>query len=239
MGKNLVQQARGKGSPTYRSPSFRFKGSVRYLKNKEGEFVGEVIDLLHCSGHSAPLVQVKYETGETTLGIACEGLKVGDKIIASENVELKAGNITTLKNIPEGTLIYNLESKPGDGGKFCRASGTYAKIVARLSGRVIVLLPSKKERNFIPDCRATIGIVAGGGRTEKPFVKAGIKYHKMRAKNKLYPHVCGTSQNAVDHPFGGTRSSRKGRPTTVPRFAPPGRKVGLLKASRTGRKKRN
>lgn len=238
MGKNLIQQARGKGSPTYRSPSFKFKGSISYPKKQDSVLNGEILDITHCAGHSAPLVDIQFDNGEKALTVACEGIKVGDKITISPNSEIKAGNTSELRNIPEGTLIYNLESKPGDGGKFCRSSGTFAKIVARLSDRVIVLLPSKKERDFIPACRATIGIVAGSGRTEKPFLKAGNKYHKMRAKNKLYPHVCGTSMNAVDHPFGGSRSSRKGRPTTVPRFAPPGRKVGLFKARRTGRTKR-
>jgi len=239
MGKNLVQQARGKGSPTYKSPSFRFHGSVSYAKKQTNPLEGTIVELSLCPGHSAPLAKVIYDNGEETLLIACEGIRIGDRINMAENAEIKAGNISTLKNIPEGTLIYNLESSPGDGGKFCRASGTFAKVVARLSDRVIIQLPSKKEREFTPECRATIGIISGGGRKEKPFVKAGNHYHRMRAKNKLYPHVCGTSQNAVDHPFGGSRSSRKGRPSTVPRFAPPGRKVGLLRASRTGRRKRN
>ena len=99
-------------------------------------------------------------------------------------------------------------------------------------------LPSSKTKDFNPDCRACIGIIAGSGRKEKPFLKAGTKHHAMKARNKLYPSVSGTSQNAVDHPFGGSSSSVKGRPTQAPRNAPPGRKVGKIAPTRTGRKKR-
>ena len=85
-------------------------------------------------------------------------------------------------------------------------------------------------------CRAAIGTVAGSGRVDKPFIKAGTKFHKMHARNKLYPKVCGVSMNAVDHPFGGSSSHVKGRPTQSPRSAPPGRKVGKVAPKRTGRR---
>ena len=83
------------------------------------------------------------------------------------------GNTMQLKNIPEGAAIYNVESNPGDGGKFARTSGAFARIIAKMKDKVIVQLPSKKERSFLPECRATMGIVAGSGKTEKPFLKAG------------------------------------------------------------------
>ena len=127
---------------------------------------------------------------------------------------------------------------PGDGGKFARASGTFAKIVSKSAGRVIVVLPSKKQKMFKPECRATIGVLAGGGREEKPFLKAGMKYFKMKAKNKVWPKVCGQSMNAVDHPHGGSRSSQKNYPYVVSRNAPPGAKVGSISGRRTGRKKK-
>ena len=109
--------------------------------------------------------------------------------------------------------------------------------MAKTASKIIIKLPSRKEKAFHPDCKAAIGIIAGGGRTEKPFLKAGTMYHKMRAKNKLYPSVSGTSMNAVDHPFGGTTSSHKGKPTVAPKHAPPGRKVGKLRPRRTGKQK--
>ena len=98
------------------------------------------------------------------------------------------------------------------------------------------MLPSKKEKQFHPDCRANIGRIAGSGRTEKPIVKAGNAYYKMKAKNKLYPIVSKNSMNAVDHPYGTSRTSKKGRPTIARKHAPPGAKVGKIKPRRTGKR---
>jgi len=234
MGKNLIQQARGKGSPTYKAPSFRWRGKIKY--NSKEKLKGIVEDIVHCQGHSAPLIKIRYENNEECYNAAPEGIKVGDMVYSDSDI-LERGNITQLKNIPEGTLIYNIESQPGDGGKFVRSSGGFAKITAKMKDFVTILLPSKKNKNFNPECRATIGIIAGGGRKEKPFLKAGKMYHKMRVKNKLYPKVSGTSMNAVDHPFGGSSSHTKGRPTQSGRFDPPGRKVGMLRPRRTGRRR--
>ena len=237
MGKNLIQQARGKGGPTYRAPSFRYLGEVKY-KHLDQPVKGTVIDIVHCPGHSAPLIQIQYENGKEGLLLSCEGMKVGDKIEYGEAIEIKAGNIAKLKDIPEGTLIYNIELNPGDGGKLVRTSGTFAKVIAHLQDKSLVLLPSKKEKLFASGCKATIGIIAGSGRLEKPFYKAGNRFYKMRAKNKLYPIVSGQSMNAVDHPHGGSRSSKKNYPYTVSRDTPPGAKVGKVSPKRTGRTKR-
>ncbi len=239
MGKNTIAQARGKGGPTYRAPSFTYKGYAGHKKETSSALVaGKIIDLIKCRGHSAPLAQVDYEDGESILMVAPEGLKVGDAVTAGKGAEVKAGNTMLLSEIPEGTLIYNIESSPGDGGKFCRASGTFARVLTKTGGKVAVELPSKKQKEFMNDCRASIGIIAGGGRTEKPMLKAGVHYYKMKAKNKLWPIVCGQSMNAVDHPHGGSKSSKKNYPYTVSRHASPGAKVGAIAARRTGRRKR-
>lgn len=237
MGKRLIQQARGKGSPTYKSPSFNFKGEIKHYKLTKKPANGKVEDLIHCAGHSSPLMIVNYEASNQTVTVAPEGIRVGDQLICGSGIELKSGNTLPLKDIPEGTLIHNIESKPGDGGKFVRSSGAFARVASRLKDRVIVLLPSKKQKEFALECRASVGIIAGGGRTEKPFLKAGNRYHKMRARNKLYPMTSGCSQNAVDHPFGNARSQRKSKAKPMHKNAPPGRKVGMIKARRTGRKK--
>jgi len=234
MGKNLIQQARGKGGPTYRAPSFRYKGQAKYF-NKETN--GEIVDIIKCQGHSAPLIKIRYDEGDYGLMIAPEEVRVGDKIIINNKAPIKNGNTLQLKNIPLGTSIYNIERTPGDGGKFVRTAGSFAKIVGKTKKKIVVELPSKKHIELDDECRATIGTIAGSGRKEKPFLKAGKKYYAMKAKNKLYPRVCGTSMNAVDHPFGGSRSSRKGRPTIAPKNAPPGRKVGKLRPKRTGKRK--
>ncbi|MBW2966032.1 50S ribosomal protein L2 [Candidatus Woesearchaeota archaeon] len=234
MGKNLIQQKRGKGSPTYRSPSFRYKGGAKHNKLSDVTINGKIIDLIDCPGHTAPLAQIKYENGEEILMIAPEGVRVGEAVQAGIKATVKNGNIVPLKNIPEGTSIYNIESKPGDGGKFVRTSGGFARIVSKVRDGVIVRLPSNKQKTFQSECRACIGAVAGSGRTEKPFIKAGNRYYAMKAKNKLYPSVSGTSMNSLSHPFGGSSSATKGRPTQSSRNAPPGRKVGKIAPKRTG-----
>lgn len=188
-------------------------------------------------------MEVLYLTGDKKLAFAPQGVKVGDQIsVGNSQVgdgpeKLKPGDIVALRDIPEGTLIHNIELKPYDGGKLVRSSGTFARVVAKTENSVRVKLPSKKEKIFLPDCRAAIGNLAGSGRMEKPFLKAGTKAKRMRIRNKLYPKVCGISMNAVDHPFGGKCSHIKGRPTLSPRNAPPGRKVGKIAPRRTGRKK--
>lgn len=239
MGKRLIQQARGKGGPTYRAPSFKYKGRAKHNKLVSEALEGEVMDLISCRGHSAPLAQVRYSNGETCLLVAAEGIQIGQKIQSGPESELQTGNTVQLVNIPEGTMVYNIEATPGDGGKFVRASGTFAKVIGKFKDSIVVQLPSKKRKSFSPFCRASIGVVAGGGRPEKPFLRAGTKYYKMKARNKLWPKIGGSAQNAVDHPFGNKRTSRKSKAKPVGRNAPPGRKVGMIAPRKTGRKKRS
>lgn len=237
MGKNLIQQARGKGSPRYKTPSFRFKTDGRLRPLRSEVVAGKITDIIHCQGHSAPIIDVKFDDGAVSKMIAPEGVRVGDDITSGTGIEAKKGNILTLEDMPEGTAIFNIESQPGDGGKFCRASGNTARLLAKTGSIATVLLPSKKQKKFSIKCRAMVGTVAGGGRHEKPILKAGVMHHKKKAKNKLYPRTGGSKMNAIDHPFGNKRSARKARQKPVSRFAPPGRKAGKLAAKRTGKRK--
>ena len=241
MGKRIIQQRRGRGTHTYRSPSFNFKGAVRHRKYDDGEkksvIKGKIIDFVHCPGHSAPLARIKYENKEEVLISAPMGVKVNDEVSSGLSASADVGCCLPLKNIPDGALIYNIELKPGDGGRFVRASGVAAKIISHMEDKVVVKLPSKKNKIFNINCRAVIGTIAGGGRREKPFIKAGRKHHAMRAKGKLYPKTSGVAMNAVDHPFGSGRGRHAGKCTVAPKHAPPGRKVGMIRARKTGRGK--
>ncbi len=190
--------------------------------------------MIKCAGHSAPLAEVQFEK-ETALMQAPEGVRIGDKIDVGGAPT--TGNVLLLNDIPEGTSIYNIEAAPGDGGKFCRASGAGARLISKTPTGAVVLLPSKREKIFPLHCRAAIGIPAGSGRKEKPFLKAGTKHYYKKAKNKRYPNPSGSAQNAVDHPFGNKRTSRKAKQKPVGHNAPAGRKVGKLWPRRTGRKK--
>jgi len=237
VGKRLTVQRRGKGSPAFLSPSHKYVGRAKQLSMNLQSGKGKITNLLHCSGHTAPLMTVKWENGEEQLTIAPEGVCV-NQIIEYNTENKEIGSTLTLKDIPEGTLIYNIEGVPGDGGKFARSGGVFAKVLSRQGTAVTVMLPSKKEKQFNENCRATIGIVAGGGRTEKPIMKAGTMYHKLKASAKLWPVVSGQSQNAVEHPHGGARSSKKNKPDIARRYAPPGAKIGKIRPRRTGRKNR-
>ncbi|MFA6088957.1 MAG: 50S ribosomal protein L2 [Candidatus Woesearchaeota archaeon] len=233
MGKNLKQQARGRGGPKYISLGFRSLAQARHVPVDFSE-EGIVVDIVKCSNHYAPLVVVNYPSG-VNYNIACEGVYVGQKILNNKN-EHVVGNTLRLSDIAEGTDITNIESMPGDGGKFVRCPGTFAKLQVKDTTGATVIMPSKKLKKFDLGCRATIGIVAGSGRKEKPLMKAGVNYHRHRAMHKVYPIMSGSAQNAVDHPFGNKRTSRKSHAKPAPHNAPPGRNVGMIRPSRTGRK---
>jgi len=250
MGRRIQGQRRGRGGPTFRAPSHRYKAELSHKKSEERDTVsGEVVGIEHDPARSAPIAEVEFENGESSedapgsgassgdrrLVLAPEGIAVGDTIQVGVSAEIKPGNTLPLAEIPEGVPVCNVESNPGDGGKFARASGVSATLVSHDRNVAVVQLPSGEVKRLNPDCRATIGVVAGGGRTEKPFVKAGNKYHKMRARGTKYPTVRGVAMNAVDHPFGGGGRQHPGKPKSVSRDTPPGRKVGDIASRRTGR----
>ena len=143
-----------------------------------------------------------------------------------------------LGTIPEGTMICNVEAKPGDGGKIARASGTYGMVVAHTSMGTEVRLPSGKSVYLNDGCRAMIGVIAGAGRAEKPFLKAGSRLILMTSRGRKWPRVKGQAMVSASHPFGGGKHKHAGKPTTVSRDTPPGRKVGLIAARKSGRAKR-
>lgn len=232
MGSPLIQQRRGKGSSTYRANSHKGRGNV---ETKRAETAGRVIDLIHDPARTAPVAVVEFEDGDQRNILAPEGLAVGDTIELGVSAEVKPGNTIPLGEIPEGVPIHNLELQPNDGGHIARSSGTYAFVVTHERDGVRVKLPSGEFKKLNTECRATVGKVAGGGRKEKPFVKAGNKHKAMKARGKKYPTVSGVAMNAVDHPFGG--SAKPGKAKTVSRHASPGRKVGNIAAKRSGRKK--
>ena len=251
MGKRIIAQRRGKGTPTYRAPSHRFKAKLMHLRvsaadvEKRGGVVRCVVEkILHDPARSAPIALVRplngggEEVAKKQFVIIPEGISEGDEICYGASAELKVGNTLPLRYIPEGTPVCNVELRPGDGGKIARAGGNFAIVLAHSADKTLLALPSGKEKWVSSECLATVGVVAGGGRMEKPLVKAGKKYHKMKARAAKYPRVRGVAMNPVDHPFGGGSHQHVGRPKTVSRGAPPGRKVGSIAAKRTGRKKR-
>jgi len=234
MGKRLIQQRRGRAKGRYNVPSHTHKGNIEY--GPEKEMKGVVEEILHDSGHTAPLAKVRLENKKTMLVFATEGISVGHEIKFTEEKDCEIGNILPIGIIPEGFPVYNIERVPGDGGKLVRAGGSNATVVSHDAKRTVIRLPSGQFKTLDSSCRATIGVPAGGGRKDKPFLKAGKKHHAYRKKGKQYPIVRGVAMNPVSHPHGGGGHQHVGKPSSVSRGAPPGRKVGNIAAKRTGRK---
>ncbi|MFH1326549.1 MAG: 50S ribosomal protein L2 [archaeon] len=232
MGKRIIVQARGHGSSTYRVSKRSFKYKLQYPKKLTGE--GTIVKLFNSSAHTSPMAKVTYAKGSFYIP-AFNGMIEGQKI-KLEGKEIEKGNILKLKDIPVKTQIYDIESKPGDGGKFIKSAGNSA-IVNKVVGKdIFILLPSKKEKKLNPECRAIIGVAAGAGRTDKPIVKAGKQFHIKKAKSKLWPRTSAVKMNAIDHPFGSGRGKNP-KSKIAKRNAPPGRKVGLIRPKRTGKRK--
>ena len=212
MGKRLITQRRGSGTSLYRSPSHRHVDDVRLPAMSEGTAV--IKDLIQAPGRTCPLAVLDLN-GRTDYQLAVEGTKVGQTIVIG-GTDVVAGNITKLSNIPEGTLVHNVEARPGDGGVVSRGD------------KVMVLMPSGAIKEFSPDCRAAIGVVAGGGRGDKPLAKAGKNVHTLRSRSTAAFKTKGVAMNPVDHPHGGGSHAHVGGPNCQKRTASPGQKVGFL-----------
>mgnify|MGYP002763024747 CR=1 FL=1 len=229
MGTPTKSQSRGKASGNYQASGHKSKGEV---KTSTREQSGEVVDIVHDPGRTAPVAVVEYENGSTRNILAPENMSVGQQVEIGVEAEIKEGNTLPIREIPEGVPIHNIELAPNDGGKMVRSSGTYAFVVTHERGQSVIELPSGEFKNMNPDCRATIGKVAGSGRKDRPLMKAGNAHHKAKGRGHTYPSVKGVSMNAVDHPFGG--SARPGQPKTVSRHSSPGSKSGSVAAKRSG-----
>ncbi|CAF1445731.1 unnamed protein product [Rotaria sordida] len=245
MGRVIRAQRKG-GSAIFRARTFHRKGPAKFRSldyaERQGYLRGVVKDIIHDPGRGAPLAVVHFRDPyrykkRKELIVAAEGMYTGQFIYCGKKAALTIGNVMPLGQMPEGTIICQIEQTTGDRGKLAKASGNYATIVSHNpeGGKTKVKLPSGAKKTLASTNRAMVGIVAGGGRIDKPILKAGRSYHKFKAKRKSWPKVRGVAMNPVDHPFGGGNHQHIGKPSTVSRYAPPGRKVGLIAARRTGR----
>jgi large subunit ribosomal protein L2 len=226
MGKHIIPQRRGKGGLVYRSPSHRHVAKPMHLA--AGKY--NVKSIIHAPGRNAPLLMIQNDK-VSGYQIAFNGAHVGQELSIGPGSVPEDGSTTTLGMIPDGSTVYNIESQPGDGGKFCRTAGSGALVVSHAE-TVTLKLASGKMRSFHPSCLATIGSVAGSGARDSPVLKAGNSVHFYRSKAKRPISVRGVAMNAINHPHGGGNHQHVGRPSTVGRGAPPGRKVGRLSPQR-------
>ena len=244
--KTLVEKlTRSYGRDVYGHLTSRHRGGghkrvyrkIDFARNKL-DVPAKVAGIEYDPNRSARIALLHYLDGEKRYIVAPDGLKVGSKVVSSDKeIDINMGNALLLKNIPTGTNIYNIELNPGDGGKMMRAAGSSALLVKKNDfNKVVILMPSKKEIILSGDCRASIGTIAGEGKIMKPFIKAGVKFYKMKARNKLWPRTSAVKMNAVDHPFGSGRGKRI-KPKIAKRNAPAGNRVGHIRPRRTGRQK--
>ena len=223
MAKRLRTQRRGAGGNQYRSPSHRHVDDIRLPAVSNAE--GIVKDIIHAPGRTSPLAVVDYD-GKKNYQIAAEGMSVGQKVVIGKS-PAKPGNIMALAAIPEGTEIHNIEAQPGHGGNYVNVAGASGTVVSRGSV-VIVEMPSGVLKEFNPNCRAAIGVVAGGGRGDKPLAKAGKNVLTLRSRSTAPFKTKGVAMNPVDHPHGGGSHAHVGGPNCQKRTASPGQKVGFL-----------
>jgi large subunit ribosomal protein L2 len=224
MGKRIISRRRGSGTGPYRSPSHRHHEPV-YLPSARVVGEGTVQSIGHAPGRSAPVAQIEMSDGAIYPTIAVAGLATGDKI-GMHRGAVARGSILTLADIPDGTLVSNIEVQPSDGGRLVRAAGTSALVTAHSGKEVTIQLPSGHLKQFLAECRAQVGPVAGAGRGERPFIKAGKKVLSFKSLARAAFHVRGVAMNPVNHPFGGGAHQHVGRPSTVSSGTWPGAKVG-------------
>nr|CAD1839353.1 unnamed protein product [Ananas comosus var. bracteatus] len=244
MGRVIRAQRKGAGS-VFRSHAHHRKGPARFrsldFAERNGYLRGVVSDIVHDPGRGAPLARVTFRhpvrhQRQHELFVCAEGMYTGQSVHCGRRASLMVGNVLPLRSIPEGAVVCNVERRDGDRGSSPGAPGLRRRRLHNPDNATTrIKLPSGAKKIVSSGCRAMIGQVAGGGRTEKPLLKAGNAYHKFRVKRNCWPKVRGVAMNPVDHPHGGGNHQHIGHPGTVSRRAPPGQKVGLIAAKRTGR----
>ncbi|HEX7966955.1 MAG TPA: 50S ribosomal protein L2 [Stellaceae bacterium] len=183
------------------------KQRYRIIDFKRGKFdmPAEVVRLEYDPNRSGFIALVRYEDGELSYILAPQRLKQGDKVVSGERVDVKPGNAMPMRNIPVGTIIHNVEMKPGKGGQLARAAGTFVQLVGRDAGYALLRLASGEVRMVRAECRATIGAVSNPDQQNIVIGKAG----RNRWLGKK-PSVRGVAMNPIDHPHGGGEGRTSG-----------------------------
>ena len=175
------------------------------FKRSKRDIPAKVLTIEYDPNRSARIALVAYADGEKCYILQPVGIKVGDTIIAGDNVDILPGNALPLKNIPLGTMVHNVELRPGKGGQIARSAGSAVQVIAKEGDYVSVKMPSGEVRRIHRQCVATIGQV---GNLEYEKVSDG-KAGRSRWRGKR-PHVRGVAMNPVDHPLGGGEGKAAG-----------------------------
>ena len=184
---------------------------IDFRRDKRG-IPAKVAAIEYDPNRSARIALLHYLDGEKRYIIWPDGLKVGDTVIAGEDVDIKVGNALPLASIPDGTLVHNVELIPGKGGQLARSAGSYATVMAKEGKYAILRLPSGEMRKVLLKCYATVGQVGNIDHENISIGKAG----RMRWMGRR-PYVRGGAMNPIDHPHGGGEGRSKGnRPSSSP-----------------------
>ena len=206
-GKRKTGGRNNKGHVTSRGIAGGHKQRYRIVdfKRRKLDVPGTVERIEYDPNRTAFIALIKYEDGELAYILAPQRLAVGDTVIAGEKTDVKPGNAMKLAQMPVGTIIHNVEMKPGKGGQIARSAGTYAQVVGRDRGMVMVRLNSGEQRYIPGVCMGTVGAVSNPDNSNQNFAKAGRK--RWMGKRPL---TRGVAKNPVDHPHGGGEGRTSG-----------------------------
>lgn len=230
----LDSQKRSSGRNTYGRITSRHRGGGhkrRYrvidFRRTKDRVPAKVAAIEYDPNRNARIALLHYVDGEKRYIIAPVGVKVGDMLESGTGAEIRPGNALPLRNIPTGTVVHNVEMRPGGGAKLARSAGAQVQLMSKENNLALVRLPSGEMRQVLLDCRATVGQV---GNTEAELIKVG-KAGRSRWQGKR-PQTRGVAMNPVDHPLGGGEGrSSGGRHPVSPWGKPEGRTRKKNKAS--------
>ncbi|MBI5121644.1 MAG: 50S ribosomal protein L2 [Rhodospirillales bacterium] len=206
-GKTSSGGRNNHGRITVRFRGGGHKQSYRLIDFKRGkqDLPATVERLEYDPNRTAFIALVKYEDGTVSYILAPQRLSVGDVVLSGDKADIKPGNCMPLKNMPVGTIIHNIELKPGKGGQMARSAGTYAQLVGKDGGQAQIKLMSGELRLVSGECKATVGAVSNPDQQNISLGKAG----RQRWLGKR-PHVRGVAMNPIDHPHGGGEGRTSG-----------------------------
>ena len=209
--KNAGRNSRGMITMRHRGGGAKKKYRIIDFKRDKDGIEGVVNAIEYDPNRSANIALIFYRDGEKRYILHPDGLKVGDVIISGEDADIKVGNALKLKDIPVGTVVHNVELKPGKGGQLARSAGISAQLMGKEGKYAILRLPSGEMRMVLLECKATIGEVGNSTHELITIGKAG----RSRYLGKR-PHVRGSAMNPVDHPHGGGEGRAPvGRPSPM------------------------
>ena len=198
LNKKAGRNNQGKITVRHQGGGVKRKYRIIDFKRNKFDVEGVVASIEYDPNRSANIALINYLDGEKRYIIAPKGLKVGDKIVAGSNADIKTGNALPIMNIPVGTVIHNIELRPGKGGSLARSAGSSAQILGREGNYVMIRLSSGEQRRVLGTCMATIGVVGNEDSNLVKRGKAGRKRHMG-----IRPTVRGSVMNPNDHPHGG------------------------------------